>query len=288
MVAVGLDILPYLAGLTRAKRVWYAADEWVLHHLTQFSPLRRSTWGQMRDAAIKGVYERAFAGRVDRVWVVSKRDALATRLVMHRPAVDIIVNGVDADHFAPQPQTEFPLSCVFWGRLDFGPNIDAIRWFAKHVWPGVKARHPSARFGLFGFQPEKEIKELAATDGFELRSDLPDIRSEISKYQVVVLPFVSGAGIKNKLLEAAALARPILASRVAMNGVDRYGSEPCRIARSPKDWVAQLSELWTQPEIRSESGTVARDWVVRHYTWDAAAQVAVKNLEKIAAANFNG
>jgi polysaccharide biosynthesis protein PslH len=280
VVAVGLDILPYLAGLSRVKRVWYAADEWVLHHLTQFSPFRRNTWGHVRDAAIKGVYERAFANRVDRVWVVSKRDALATRMVMHRPSVDIIVNGVDANHFAPQPQEEFPLSCVFWGRLDFGPNIDAVRWFAKYVWPQVKARFPAARFGLFGFQPGSEIEELAAANDIELRCNMPDIRSEISKYQVVVLPFVSGAGIKNKLLEAAALSRPILASRVAMNGVERFGSQPCRIAQTPKAWVEQLEELWSQARLRSELGTVARDWVMEHYTWNAAAELAVEKLSK--------
>jgi polysaccharide biosynthesis protein PslH len=278
VVAVGLDILPYLAGLSRVKRVWYAADEWVLHHLTQFSPLRRNTWGHLRDAAIKGVYERAFANRVDRVWVVSRRDAQATRLVMHRPAVDLIVNGVDSNYFTPQPQAEIPLSCVFWGRLDFGPNIDAIRWFAKYVWPEVKTRFPTARFGLFGFQPGREIEDLVAANGIELHCNMPDIRSEISKYQVVVLPFVSGAGIKNKLLEAAALSRPILASRVAMNGVERFGMQPCRIAQSPKAWVAQLEELWSQAALRSDLGEVARDWVSRHYTWDAAAKVAIKNL----------
>lgn len=278
VVAVGLEVLPYLAGVTKAKRVWYAADEWVLHHLSQVSIFKKNSWNNLRAALIKGIYERAFANKVDRVWVVSKRDALATRLVMHRPAVDIIVNGVDADHFAPAQQEEIPFSCVFWGRLDFGPNIDAIRWFAANVWPQVKSQNRSAQFTIYGFQPGIEVQELVNQHGFILVPDMPDIRAEVGRHQVVVLPFVSGAGIKNKLLEAAALARPILASKTAMNGVDRYGLKPFCVAQSTKEWISRLSDLWQLEKLRQEYAITAREWVVQHYTWEAAARKAVDHL----------
>ncbi len=280
VVAVGLDVLPYLAGVQSARRVWYAADEWVLHHFSRIFPLQPKTWANFREAAVKGLYERAFSSRVDRVWVVSDRDAVATRLVMHTPSIDVIANGVDAEHFAPREQPERPFSCVMWGRLDFGPNIDAIDWFSKRVLPRVQAVHPHARFTVYGFQPGKEIAEMARTYGFEVIADMPDLRDAVCHHQIVVLPFVSGAGIKNKFLEAAAMARPIVASKVAMNGVNLHGQSPCRIANTPSEWGEILTELWTQDESRAKLGTSARSWVMEHFTWESAARTAVEKLNK--------
>ena len=75
LVSMGLDALPYLVGPHRAVRVWYAADEWVLHHLSQVRLRDRTTWRNLEQAFVKGIYQRAFAGSVDRMWVVTERDA---------------------------------------------------------------------------------------------------------------------------------------------------------------------------------------------------------------------
>src|SRR5271157_3453415 len=72
VVVVGLDVLPYLGGVRGRQRIWYAADEWILHHLSQVRFGDRSTWGNLREAAVKGLYEHAFTPIMDRVWVVSE------------------------------------------------------------------------------------------------------------------------------------------------------------------------------------------------------------------------
>ncbi len=285
VVVVGLDVLPYLAMIpSRVNRIWYAADEWFLHHLSQAQLIKPSSWSEIKLGAIKGLYEYAFTSCTDRVWVVSDKDATAVRWIMPRSAVDVIANGVDAQHFAPaavsidHSQIDSQ-GLVFWGRLDFGPNLDALDWFCKHVWTGLRRRLPELQWTVYGFQAGPQVKQLAATHGFHLVPDLPDLRHEILRHQIVVLPFVSGAGIKNKFLEAASLARPIIASRRALNGVDLKGGEPCLVANRPEQWIEQIIRLINDAPLRHQLGQQARAWVTENYSWAQAASLARKALK---------
>ncbi len=281
VVVVGLNGLPFLGALpTGVAKIWYAADECVWHHLSQLRPLRKSTWGELKPAIIKGLYQRAYRKLLDRVWVVSPADAKAFRWFAGIRRIDVAPNGVDAEHYSPGFERQIPNSCVFWGRLDFGPNIQAVEWFVKHVWPRVRRAVPNATFQLYGFQSTPGIQALAGRDGIALGMDLPDIRAAVRSRQVVVLPFVSGGGIKNKLLEAAALGMPILAARRVVAGLN--GQPPISTARTPGDWAEQLVTLWQSPEARQKLGRDARAWVTEHHTWDAAARIALAGLAKSA------
>jgi polysaccharide biosynthesis protein PslH len=284
VVVSGLNVLPYLGALPAdTKKLWYAADEWVWHHLSQVRPFRRSTWSEIKPAIVKGLYQRAYRKRLDRVWVVSDADARAFRWFAGIRQVDVLPNGVDAEQFAPGGEEQSPNSCVFWGRLDFGPNIQAVEWFTRRVWPLVRSAVPGAKFQLYGFQPVAAIRSLAGKDGIELGANLPDLRAAVRTHEVAVLPFVSGGGIKNKLLEAAALGMPILASPKALNGLK--GTPPFPVPRSIGEWAERLANLWRDRSDRERLGRAARVWVTEHHTWDSAARTALAGLgERIEAA----
>ena len=198
---------------------------------------------------------------------------------MPRTATDVVPNGVDTEHYSPQVVAEADRSCVFWGRLDFGPNLDAIEWFCKNVWGEVRSTIADAKFTVFGFKPGEAVRQLADKFKFELITDLPDIRQQICAHQVVVLPFVSGAGIKNKLLEAASLSRPIIASKTALNGVDTGTRNSIQSASGRRQWVTTLTQLWDDPPRRQSLGQHARAWVMAQHTWPAAAQRVITNLQ---------
>jgi glycosyltransferase involved in cell wall biosynthesis len=277
VVAVGLHVLPYIASVRDSQRVWYAADEWLWHHWSQFQPLRKSTWGEIKNGAVKGLYERAFNSVTDRVWVVSPKDKAALRWVMGAKNVDVVPNGVDTDHYRPMPVEKIPTSCVFWGRLDFGPNLDAIRWFGENVWATIRRAHPGAVWKVFGFSAQESVYELKRLFGFELTVDLPDLRSEVQQCQVVVLPFVSGGGIKNKLLEAAAMGLPIIASPKAMNGINEQ-SCPIAVRTSPKKWVETIEQFWGNAPVLESLSNQHRAWVSKRYSWASAAKIADTGL----------
>jgi glycosyltransferase involved in cell wall biosynthesis len=278
VVAVGLDAPLYLAAIEGAERVWYAADEWVIHHLSQVHPWRAGTWHNVRDAAVKGLYERAFAPTIDRAWVVSEPDRRAARWIAGIRLVDVVPNGVDADHFLPQDVVESPETAVFWGRLDFGPNIQALQWFIGEVWPAVRKRRPAATLSVLGFRATADVRRLADVPGVRLVPDLADIRAEICRHQVAVVPMVSGAGIKNKLLEAASLARPIVCTTRATLGLTIEGASPLVVRDGAEPWADALDELWSTPAKRMALGRAGREWARSSHTWTHAASLALSGL----------
>ena len=279
VVVSGLDVLPMLGAVEGATRIWYAADEWLWHHLSLFRLTQRSTWHELRAGFTKAMYERAYASMVDRAWVVTESDRRAMRLVAGIRNVDVIENGVDAAFYSPAATGAMGNDVVFWGRLDFGPNIQAIEWFVSRVWPLVRARRSSARCTIVGFSPSAEILRLAGSEGIELIADSPDIRPIVAARSVVVLPFVSGGGVKNKLLEAAAMGKPIVASPRATNGL--RGNPPLAVVNTPEEWTAAIVRLWDDARAREEAGCALRRWVVEHHTWDAAARLALEHMARV-------
>lgn len=276
VVVVGLEILPYLAAPQGPARIWYAADEWVWHYVSQLRSDPRHLADHLRQAAIKGLYERAFASVMDRVWVVSPAERRAMRLVTGCRNVDVVPNGVDADTFTALNIVPQPRTAVFWGRLGFGPNLQALRWFVNRVWPQVRSRITDAQFTILGADPPAEVQAWNGRGGISVMANLEDLRPEIARHAVVVLPFVSGGGIKNKFLEAAAMSRPIVATSRSMRGL--RSQPPVVLANSPEDFAAALTSLWGEPDRGSTLGAAARRWVATHHTWRAAADEAVRQL----------
>jgi glycosyltransferase involved in cell wall biosynthesis len=277
VVVVGLHVLPYLGSVRNTMRVWYAADEWLWHHWSQVRLFRPSSWQEIKVGAIKGLYERAFNRTTDRVWAVTSKDQSALGWVMGAKHVDVLPNGVDTDHYLPLSVEKTPRSIVFWGRLDFGPNLDAVRWFGENVWEKLRKKHPEAVWRVFGFCAQDAIRELQRRFEFELIVDLPDLRSEVQRSEIVVLPFVSGGGIKNKLLEAAAMGMPILASAKALNGISKSRGA-VETASNANDWILKLEQMWADAQRLRSDGLTNRDWVNKEYTWHAAAKIAESGL----------
>lgn len=277
VVVGGLDALPYFPSLQDTIRVWYAADEWILHHVSQLQATYSSWRENVEGAVIKGVYEWAHRGVVDRAWVVSESDQRAMRRVMgSHTAVDLLPNGVDSTVFAPGRETPAPYSAVFWGRLDFGPNIQALQWFTDKVWPLVRDRCPQATLTIIGFQPTEPVQKMATLPGISLQANLRDLRSTARSHAIAVLPFVSGAGIKNKLLEAAALGLPIVGTETASRGL--RGDAPLTIGRNAGDFATAMLELWADADRRAALSAKGREWVLKHHSWLETARQAAELL----------
>ena len=279
VVVSGLNVLPYLGAVRSKVRAWYAADEWVWHHFSQVKLGRRGTWGEIKAGLVKGYYERSYRGLVDRVWAVSPADVKAFRRYAGMATCDLIPNGVDAAHYRPDPAAAVRANhCVFWGRLDFGPNIQAIEHFVAKIWPVVRRQVPGATFGIYGFQPTDAVRKLAGRDGITLTADLPDIRPAVREASAVVLPFVSGGGIKNKLLEACAMGVPVVGSPKALTGLS--GRPPVVVCRTPAEWARALKLLFADAAERQSIGDAGREWVAATHTWAAAARAAADGLEQ--------
>ncbi len=289
IVGVGLDsamMLRAIASKQGVRRVWYGADEMVRFHL---SCLRREpvrAWAARVKALLQHVgLERLFVSGADGAIGVSPMDTRLLRWIAGARSAVTIRNGVDLDYFQPGGAAAIRHSIVFWGRLDFEPNIDAVRSFADNIWPAVRERYPLAIWRIIGKQPGDAVEALNAQAGIDVVGAVDDIRPHVHAAAAVVLPMRCGGGIKNKLLEAAAMGRPTLVSPRALAGLEvRDDRPPFVICRSVGQWVNGLGRIWSSPVVAADFGRRARLWVQRKHSWADAAGKLMDFIEQLEAA----
>src|SRR5262249_25758494 len=145
-------------------------------------------------------------------------------------SVHAITNGVDLGYFRPAEPAPVEDGCAFVGALDYRPNVDAARWFCREVWPEIHRRVPDARFRLVGRQPTPEVKRLAEVPGVEVVGQVPDVRPHVARTAVIVAPLRIARGVQNKVLEAMALGKAVVASPQALKGLGDRPDVPALVA----------------------------------------------------------
>jgi sugar transferase (PEP-CTERM/EpsH1 system associated) len=186
--------------------------------------------------------------------------------------VHVIENGVNADYFAPHAERESPYaagetSIVFTGAMDYWPNIDAVTWFISEAWPRVLEARPGARFYIVGMNPATTVAALAARPGVTVTGTVPDIRPYVQHAAVVVAPLRIARGIQNKVLEAMALARPVVVSATAARAVSGVSGREFEVADSAVDFASKVIAL-LDSERGSSIGQAARARILADYSWE--------------------
>ncbi|MFH1746383.1 MAG: glycosyltransferase family 4 protein [Planctomycetota bacterium] len=266
-------VLGQHAFASRIPVIWNPQDELVLHTIrdAQYAGLGR--WPTaLRRAALYGLYERAVAHRSAATIFVSPIDAAYARRWMGDARVEVVPNGTDFDYFQPRNITPAPRTIVFVGSLEFPPNVDGIVHFTTRVWPRLHARDPRRRLLIVGRRPVPAVMELAARSGVEIAADVPDVRPYLTRAAVVLAPTRKGGGLKNKILEACAMRRPLVVSSRALGGLSARPGRDLLTADSPGRWVDQIEKLLERPAYAAGIAHHGYDWVHRHYSWQVTGQ----------------
>jgi glycosyltransferase involved in cell wall biosynthesis len=114
-----------------------------------------------------------------------------------------------------------------------------------------------------------------------LVADAPDIRPVVCSAPVALYPFISGTGIKNKLLEGAAMGRALLVSPTAVAGLTPSNPLPWRLCRTPEDWRDELLRLWRNPDEAVRLGDAARSWAEQRHSWSRAGDLAEASIRRV-------
>jgi sugar transferase (PEP-CTERM/EpsH1 system associated) len=233
-------------------------------------------WVHAREAAKLGAFEADVARAVDTSLFVSEAEAALFRGRSGLGADDVraVENGIDTARFDPaQPLTvvgegEGPLA-VFTGQMDYRPNIDAVRWFAGDILPLVRERHPHARFAIVGRAPTAEVRALEEHPGVVVTGKVPDVRPWLAAADAVVAPLLLARGVQNKLLEAMAMARPVVASAAAATGIDAAPREHLLVADGAEAMAAAVCALFEDRAGAARMGAAARERMIARYGWEA-------------------
>jgi sugar transferase (PEP-CTERM/EpsH1 system associated) len=186
--------------------------------------------------------------------------------------VHVVQNGVNTDYFAPRAERASPyetevVPILFTGAMDYWPNIDAVCWFASEVMSFILASEPKARFYIVGMNPAPAVQALASSPGVVVTGGVPDIRPYLQHAAVVVAPLRLARGIQNKVLEAMAMARPVVISAAACVGVTGTPGQDFEVAMSPQEFVDKVLAL-ADERVGCTLGRAARAHILADYAWD--------------------
>lgn len=191
-----------------------------------------------------------------------------------RLTLGTLENGVDLDRFSPQFDTservggDAPL-IIFTGQMDYPPNSDAVSYFANEVLPLIRDRQADARFAIVGRAPTEAVLALASLPGVDVTGEVADTRPWLASAKVVVAPLRIARGIQNKVLEAMASGKAVVASPEAAEGIDACHEREFIIASSAAAQADAVVSLLHDPTKRSRMEHAAREAMVARYSWDA-------------------
>ena len=196
-----------------------------------------------------------------------------------------IPNGVDHDYFSPDARFEpVPLRekkeqkvLVFTGAMDYYANVEGVSWFCREIFPRIKSEHPEVLFYIVGSNPGAEVKALGELEGVRVTGFVDDIRPYYQGADVCVIPLRIAAGVQNKVLEAMAMARPVVTTGKAFEGIKGKPDVHVLIKDDPKHFADKVVQLLNN----NDKGTVlagnARDFILKNYNW----QTNIAALERL-------
>ncbi|HUV03883.1 MAG TPA: glycosyltransferase [Armatimonadota bacterium] len=238
-------------------------------------------------------YEPRVAAAFDSIVITSEHDRRALAYLIRRFAawpnpsgaagvgtspIAVIRNGVDSEYFRPIDVQAQPATIVFSGKMGYFANASAALHFYGQVFPRIRRERPDARFRIVGSDPPDAVRRLARDPAVEVTGYVPDMRPHLASAGVVVCPLTVGVGVQNKVLEAMAMAKPVVATSIACKGIRDVvdGLHLIRVDSSERMADAVLGVMDSE-EYGYKLGERARRFVVANYSWETA----VERLEEV-------
>jgi len=231
-----------------------------------------------REARSLRAEEARLVARADRTLLIS--DAEAALFRSRVPAschgrIAVLGNGIDHDRFdpawvEPHPALSAPgPHVVFTGQMDYPPNVEAARRGAERLMPRIRAVHPEARFHLVGRAPVAEVRALDGINGVRVWGEVPDVRPFLAGADVVLAPLAIARGVQNKVLEAMAMARPVVLTPEAATGIAAEDGVHFAVGGNDEALAARMLELVADPANARVMGEAARRRVIERMGWPA-------------------
>lgn len=237
------------------------------------NPLRRFYLGQ--ESRKLQAYEASVAAEFETNLVVSRLDGDRLREICPGARTTVLANGVDVDYFqrrTPQSAVE-PGHLIMVSGMNWFPNRDAVLLMAEKIWPELTKVMPEARLTIVGASPPQAILDLAARDPrVTVTGFVDDVRPYMEKAQVYLCPMRDGGGTRLKILDALSMGIPIVATRMALEGIDVEPETDVLVADEPREFVAQIVRLAGDRELWERLGGNGRRFVERHFAWPVIRQ----------------
>jgi len=219
------------------------------------------------EASRLGPFERSLAGKFDKSLVISEVD---------RKAIDEDLDdrffecphGVTLDEPLAEPGEPHPNSIIFSGNMNYRPNVDAVIYFYREIYPRVRREIPGAKFFIVGANPDASILKLKDDPGVHITGEVPSIYEWLHKATVGIDPLRAGAGLQNKVLEGMACGLPMVVTPVANEGIRATPDVHLFATDDPGEFARHIVRLMQDKDLRESIGKVARRFIEDHWSWE--------------------
>jgi sugar transferase (PEP-CTERM/EpsH1 system associated) len=204
------------------------SQKWAALSLSATVPKR---WIYRREAVYLEQFERHLARRAHATTVVNERERETLERIAPGAQIRVVPNGVDLKPLSPPAPAEPGARVVFCGVMNYTPNVEAVLWFVRTVWPIVRAARPDAELSIVGSDPTPAIRRLAAAgQGIDVTGTVADVRDYLWRAAVAIAPLQTARGVQNKVLEAVAAGLPAIVTPQVFTGLPASVRPACRVA----------------------------------------------------------
>lgn len=210
--------------------------------------------------------EEHWLPRFSLLLTTSEADATRVRNIAPGVPVGVYPNTIP---FRRQPAVTSRGGIAFSGNMEYHPNINAVRWFSRSIWPELKRRWPGMEWKLIGKNQAAVARYVKHDSSVRMTGPVEDAIAELSAASVAVVPLRSGSGTRVKILEAWAAATPVVSTTVGMEGLPARAGEHLLVANSPGEFCAAVSSLLSSESLRARVGGAGRKLYEKQFTWQA-------------------
>ncbi len=186
-----------------------------------------------------------------------------------RTQIEVVPNGVDSDWFAQVPKKLADQSTVLSvGTFKWLPNVEAVKFLINKVWPLIREKNKCAQLSIVGNAPTDEIIQYANKDeSITVQGRIPDIRDAFAAAHVLIAPVFSGKGTRYKVLEAMASGTPVVATSIAVEGLQVKSGEHVLLGDTAEELAQQTLKLLKDTQLQKRLATKSRNFVKKEYDW---------------------
>jgi polysaccharide biosynthesis protein PslH len=226
-------------------------------------------------------YEQTAVNRFHHVVAVSEHDRKLMSAWVDQDWITVVPTGVDLAQYAPDHSGREPQPMVlFVGAMDWEPNIDAVEYFCKEIWPQVVAKIPSARFRIVGRNPDQRVKSLGL-NSIEVTGRVPSVIDHLWEAAVVVVPLRVAGGTRLKIYEAMAAGKAVVSTSVGAEGLEVHDGRNIVLADAPGVFAEAVVTLLRDRNLRRKYEGAATELAAGH-SWQDVGKKFEAVLESVA------
>ncbi|MBI1305545.1 MAG: glycosyltransferase [Bacteroidetes bacterium] len=268
-----LRMSQYTSGLKGIRRILDLPDAYSLYWQRRKSvqrPLLNRIFDNLESKRV--IRYESVVNQFDLNLVCSVEDRDHLRKIHPKARIDLLRNGVDLElfnfkgHDYSRDQT-----LLFTGNMDYAPNVDAVVWFVKELFPKILNAKPETRLVIAGQRPVKEVRDLAS-EKVEITGFVEDISAMYEQADVVIAPLRFGAGTQNKVLEALAMAVPVVCTNIGFKGLEVKFGEGVVLAETGEDFVKEVITLLSDEDLRKSVGQTGLRLAQSRFSWEGISQ----------------